>query len=71
MGLPLKHFVKSDFSLFTPEDQDCVRNKRFNPLKIPYSFLKLTPKEIVNFYNLSQKNFIGPQSGEKEGRYYN
>ena len=37
--------------------------------KIPYFFLKLTPKKIPNFYNLPQKNSIGPQPGEKEGEY--
>ena len=46
-----------------------LKIKGSTPPKIPYFFLKLTPKEILNFYNLSQKNFIGPQPVKKEGGY--
>ena len=46
-----------------------LKIKGSTPPKIPYFFLKLTPKEILNFYNLPQMNSIGPQPGEKEGEY--
>ena len=46
-----------------------LKIKGSTPPKIPYFFLKLTPKKIPNFYNLPQKNSIGPQPGKKEGGY--
>ena len=69
MCSPLKYIVKGDFPCSSLKIKIVLKIKGSTPQKIPYFFLKLTPKEIHNFYNLPQKNFIGPQPGEKEGGY--
>ena len=68
-GFTSEKFREGDFPCSTLKTMIVLKIKGSTPPKIPYFFFKLTPKEILNFYNLSQKNFIGPQPVKKEGGY--
>ena len=44
----------------TPQECREIKASLFTPQRIPYFFYS-TPKEILNFYNLSRKNSISGQ----------